>query len=52
MFLALSTGSIGQARDYPFELAGSMLSTLPVALVFFAFQRHFVQGVAASGVKG
>lgn len=52
VFLALSTGSVGQARDFPFELAGSMLSTLPVAIVFFAFQRYFVQGVAASGVKG
>lgn len=52
VFLALATGSVGQARDFPFELAGSMLSTIPVAIVFFSFQRHFVQGVAASGIKG
>ncbi len=52
VFLALATGSVGEARDFPFELAGSMLSTIPVAIVFFSFQRYFVQGVAASGVKG
>lgn len=52
VFLALATGSVGEARDYPFELAGSMLSTIPVAIVFFSFQRYFVQGVAATGVKG
>jgi multiple sugar transport system permease protein len=52
VFLAISTGSVGQARDFPFELAGSILTTVPVAIVFFTFQRYFVQGVAATGVKG
>jgi multiple sugar transport system permease protein len=30
----------------------SVLTTIPVAIIFFTFQRYFVQGVAASGVKG
>ncbi len=33
-------------------LAYATLMVLPVVIVFVAFQRHFVQGVAASGLKG
>jgi ABC-type glycerol-3-phosphate transport system permease component len=33
-------------------MAASMLTIIPVAVVFAFFQRYFVQGVAASGVKG
>ena len=52
VFLAIVRGTVGEARDFPLELAGSILTTLPVAIVFFIFQRYFVQGVAATGVKG
>jgi multiple sugar transport system permease protein len=50
--LALLRGSFGESFDFPVLMAGSILTTIPVAIIFFAFQRHFVQGVAASGVKG
>lgn len=50
--LALLRGQAGQALDFPLILGGSMLTTIPVAIVFFTFQRYFVSGVAASGVKG
>lgn len=33
-------------------MAYSVLMTLPVLVIFLVFQRHFVQGVASSGVKG
>lgn len=33
-------------------MAGSILTIIPVAVVFIVFQRFFVSGVAASGVKG
>lgn len=33
-------------------LAYATLMVLPVVVVFVAFQRHFVQGVASSGLKG
>lgn len=33
-------------------MAYAVLMTLPVLIVFLVFQRHFVQGVASSGVKG
>jgi len=33
-------------------MAYATLMTLPLLVVFLVFQRHFVQGVASSGVKG
>jgi multiple sugar transport system permease protein len=32
--------------------AGSVIATLPMILVFLVLQRHFVQGIALTGVKG
>jgi arabinogalactan oligomer/maltooligosaccharide transport system permease protein len=32
--------------------AGSILASLPVVLLFFALQRHFVEGLTAGAVKG
>jgi multiple sugar transport system permease protein len=33
-------------------LAGSMLATLPVVLLFFVLQRYYVQSVTSAGIKG
>jgi multiple sugar transport system permease protein len=33
-------------------MAGNMLMTLPVIVVFFLFQRYFVQGMTMTGMKG
>jgi ABC-type glycerol-3-phosphate transport system permease component len=33
-------------------LAGSMLATLPIVLLFFLLQRYYVQSVTSSGIKG
>jgi multiple sugar transport system permease protein len=33
-------------------MAGNVLLTLPVVLIFLAFQRYFVEGMAMSGLKG
>lgn len=32
--------------------AGALIVSLPVVLLFFALQRHFVEGLTAGGVKG
>ncbi len=32
--------------------AGSVIATLPMIIVFLIFQRHFIQGIAVSGLKG
>jgi multiple sugar transport system permease protein len=50
--LALLRGAFGENLDIPALLGASVLTTIPVAIIFFAFQRYFVQGVAATGVKG
>ena len=49
--LAQLRGQLGEGLDFPVLLGGSVLVTLPVAVVFLFFQRHFVRGVASSGVK-
>jgi len=33
-------------------MAGSVLATIPVLLVFLIFQRHFIRGIVLSGMKG
>lgn len=50
--LALLRGAFGEAQDLPVLTGASILTVIPVAIVFLIFQRYFVQGVAASGVKG
>jgi multiple sugar transport system permease protein len=37
---------------WPQLMAASVLAILPIALVFVVFQRYFIAGVVASGVKG
>jgi multiple sugar transport system permease protein len=33
-------------------MATVVIATLPILLVYIFFQRYFVEGIAASGVKG
>jgi multiple sugar transport system permease protein len=44
------TGGFG--RDWPPLMATVVLATIPILLLYIFFQRYFVEGVAASGVKG
>ena len=37
--------------DYPALMAGSLLSVLPMLVVFIIFQRYFIEGVVRSGIK-
>lgn len=39
-------------HDMSLILAGNLLMTFPVIVIFFIFQRYFIQGVASAGVKG
>ncbi len=52
VYLALLRGAGGENLDFPVLMAGSLVTTIPVAIIFFSFQRYFISGVAASGVKG
>jgi len=47
-----SSGQLGAGTQYPVTLGAALLSTIPVAIVFFAFQRHFIGGQLSAGVKG
>lgn len=40
------------SADYNLIMAASLVSLVPVMVLFLAFQRFFVEGVASSGIKG
>ncbi len=50
--LASLQGSFGQTTPWATVLAGALLTTIPMAIVFFVFQRYFKQGLASAAVKG
>lgn len=50
--LALIRGNTGQGLPWDLLLSGSIITTLPMAVIFFVFQRFFVEGVTYTGVKG
>ena len=44
---------IGQyAAEYGLIMAGSIITLIPVLIVFLALQKYFVEGVASTGIKG
>lgn len=38
--------------QYSLLLAASMFNTIPILILFFIFQRYFIEGAVSSGVKG
>lgn len=40
------------SAEYGLIMAASVVSIIPVLIVFLSLQKYFVQGVAASGIKG
>lgn len=50
--LAFLRGAYGETLRWHAFLAGSVITTLPLALIFFYFQRYFVEGISYSGLKG
>jgi multiple sugar transport system permease protein len=49
--LALAAFTSEFITDYSSTMAGAAISVLPVLVVFLALQRHFVAGVAMTGIK-
>jgi multiple sugar transport system permease protein len=50
--VALALYAIGQNRtEYDILLAGAVVIVLPVLVVFILLQRHFVRGIATTGLK-
>ena len=50
--LGLSTFQGAHASTTNLLMAASVLSTLPILILFFVAQRYFVRGIATSGLKG
>lgn len=50
--LSFLRGASGETLVWNEFLAGSVITTLPMAIIFFAFQRYFVEGVNYSGLAG
>ena len=40
------------SNDYGLIMAGAALATVPIIIVFLAFQKYFTQGIAMGAVKG
>jgi multiple sugar transport system permease protein len=45
-------GSSRVAPKYSMLFAGSVLSTLPLIILFFAFQRRLIAGIMSGAIKG
>ncbi len=50
--LGLFSFLAGRENQFTLIMAGSMIMTIPVILTFFFAQRHFIQGVTMTGIKG
>jgi multiple sugar transport system permease protein len=48
---SLAAGGLGAGNQYPIQLAASLLMTIPVAIVFFVFQKR-IMNASGGAVKG
>lgn len=49
---SLTSGQLGSGNQFPITMAAALLMTIPVAIVFIAFQKRFVAGANEGGIKG
>nr|WP_253354797.1 carbohydrate ABC transporter permease [Terracoccus luteus] len=47
----LLTGALGAGNRYPLKLAAAVLMTIPVAVMFFVFQKRIISGSLEGAVK-
>ena len=50
--LGLYAFNVQAGANYGMMMAGSLLMTLPVIVIFFFAQKYFIQGVTLTGMKG
>jgi multiple sugar transport system permease protein len=50
--LGLTTFVLPNRSSWHLIMAGSVLATIPLIVIFFIFQRQFVRGISLSGIKG
>ena len=49
---SLTSGELGSGSQFPLKMGAALLTTIPVAIVFFSFQRHFIRGANEGAEKG
>ena len=49
---ALSTLQGQYTTKNPMQMAGAVMAVIPIIVLFFIFQKQFIEGVAQSGIKG
>ena len=52
MQLGLAQFTLTYQTQWPLLMAGSILAILPILVIFLIFQRFFIAGVTAAGIKG
>ncbi len=52
LFLANFKAATIRAPQYDLLFAGSVMATIPLLIIFFAFQRKLVEGVMSGALKG
>ena len=40
------------STNFPVQMAGAVMAVIPMIVLFFIFQKQFIEGVAQSGIKG
>lgn len=50
--IGISAFSTAHETDYGSILAATLLSMIPITILYIAFQKYFIEGIAATGVKG
>jgi multiple sugar transport system permease protein len=50
--MAMLRGQFGDTLEWNTFLAGAVMTTIPTAIIFFIFQRFFIEGISYSGLKG
>lgn len=48
----LTSGSLGAGNQYPLFMGAALITTVPIAILFFVFQRRLTRDQLAGGVKG
>ena len=48
----LASGELSAGEQYPLKLGAALLTTIPMAALFFGFQRFFMRGANDGGSKG
>jgi arabinosaccharide transport system permease protein len=50
--VGLATLLTPYGNNYDMLISGSVMATIPIILIFFVFQRYFIAGLTAGGIKG